>query len=310
MTSIDPYRLTEAQLRAFNAVARERSFSRGARSIGVSQPAVTQQVRKIEDTFDVTLFERRGSGGVSLTDIGSRLYRVTQALDDINTMALGILHRRRSGATGHLRIATASPQVFMPFIAQFYDRFPSVGLEVFANSTHDALNMLIDREADVGLFPLGPDDPRFLVRPLVRQRLMALVPIRHELASRTTIGLAELTAHPMIFRTSASFTQTLADEALREQKISVRPALKLQSRESYIEAVASGMGVGFILSRDMTNDPRIKPIALDRIHKTVMEGVVCLKQRFALSPLNDFFTFLTQLAPDPTQTSEKSKPDI
>jgi DNA-binding transcriptional LysR family regulator len=307
MSAIDPFRLTEAQLRAFNSVARERSFSKGARSMGVSQPAVTQQIRKIEDTFNIMLFERRGSRGVSLTEIGQQLYRVTQALDDINTMALGILQRQRAGTSGSLRIATASPQVFMPFLAHFHRRFPAVGLEVFANSTHDALNMLIDREADVGLFPLSGDDPRFIVRPLVRQRLMALVPTGHDLASQATVELADLAKHPMIFRTTASFTQTLADEALRELRISVQPALKLQTREAYIEAVASGIGVGFILSEDMTGDPRIKSVPLKRIHKTVMEGVVCLKQRFALSPINDFFSFLTQLAPGPTGQGRKKK---
>lgn len=294
MSRIDPYHLTEAQMRAFNAVARERSFSKAARILGVSQPAVTQQVRKMEQTFEVGLFERRGSGGVDLTDIGQKLFRVTQALDDINAMALGVLRRQRGAATGQLRIVTASPQVFMPLLARFHARSPDVELDVLAGGTHDALNKLIDREADIGLFPLSGDDPRFLSRPLVQQNLMALVPVRHELASRTMVSLYDLVRHPMIFRTAASFTQTLADEALRDQRIAVQPALRLQSREAAIEAIANGIGVGFILSEDMTGDGRIKPIRLAHVRKTVMEGVVCLKQRFGLSPISDFFNFTMQ----------------
>ena len=294
MSRIDPSQLTEAQMRAFNAIARERSFSKAARFLGVSQPAVTQQVRKLEQTFEVVLFERRGSGGVDMTEIGQRLFRVTQALDDINAMALGVLRRQRTTTSGRLRIATASPQVFMPLLARFRARYPNVDLDVFAGGTHDALNKLIDREADIGLFPLSGDDPRFLSRPVVRQRLMALVPSGHALASRASIGLQELVSQPVIFRTSASFTQTLTEEALREQRIAVHPALRLQSREAAIEAVANSIGVGFILSEDMTGDPRIKPVKLARVHKTVMEGVVCLKQRFELSPINDFFNFAVE----------------
>ncbi|MEO1226827.1 MAG: LysR family transcriptional regulator [Pseudomonadota bacterium] len=294
MSRIDPFQLTEAQMRAFNAIARERSFSKGARLLGVSQPAVTQQVRKLEQAFEVVLFERRGSGGVDLTEIGQRLFRITQALDDINAMALGVLRRQRATTSGRLRIATASPQVFMPLLARFRARYPDVDLDVFVGGTHDALNKLIDREADIGLFPLAGNDPRLLSRPVVRQRLMALVPSGHKLASRASVSLPELVSHPMIFRTSASFTQTLADEALRDQRIAVHPALRLQSREAAIEAVANGIGVGFILSEDMTGDPRIKPVRLARVHKTVMEGVVCLKQRFELSPINDFFNFAVE----------------
>ncbi|MEM7442797.1 MAG: LysR family transcriptional regulator [Pseudomonadota bacterium] len=294
MSRINPYRLSEAQLRSFNAVARERSFSRGARLLGVSQPAVTQQIRKIEHMFEVDLFERRGSGGVDLTEIGQRLFRVTQALDDINAMALGVLQRQRSTTSGLLRIATASPQVFMPFLAQFHQRYPEVNLDVFAGGTHDALNKLIDREADVGLFPLSGEDPRFLSRPVIQQRLMALLPKSHPLAAKPMVRLPDLVRHPVIFRTSASFTQTLTDEALREHRLSVRPALRLQSREAAIEAVANGIGVGFILSEDMTGDTRTKPVKIANVHKTVMEGVVCLKQRFPLSPINDFFNFVFQ----------------
>ena len=278
---------SSARIRAFNAVAREGSFSKAAVSLDVSQPAVTAQVRRLEGDYGRQLFERAGHGA-QLTAFGRRLYRVTQNLDDIED-AIEVLLKGSEDLEGQeFRVATASPQVFMPLLARFQRLHPGISMEITLGSTGEALDRVANRQADVGLTPTLGVDPRFQILPFIEHHLVLVVPDEPRWENRTRISLKELSGEPVIFRTGPSVTQRMVERLFEAYGIRWTPSLRLATREAVHEAVANGLGLGFVLHRDMTPDTRLKTIEIREPMEEVWENVVWLKHRSNVPIIREF----------------------
>ncbi len=291
--------LSHAQMRAFNAVVREGSVSRAAVTLGLSQPAVTTQVRKLESAYGVQLFERTAEG-VTPTALGRRLYALTQQVDDVEQAATALLEAG-AHAPQALRIATPSPQVFMPLIAAFKAAYPSVNVSVRLGSTGEAVDLLHDRQVDVGLLHLETHDERFSQLPYRPQRLHALLPRDHPLAARDAVTLAELAAEPMVTRSGPSLTQAMGDRAMGAAGLAPEPVLVLETREAVREAVAAGIGVGFMLHNDRAPDPRLVDRPIRGAGEEAWEAVVWLRARDRLPAIRTFARLAGRLAE--TETS-------
>ncbi|SDD73670.1 LysR substrate-binding domain-containing protein [Rhodospira trueperi] len=278
---------TFGQLKAFNALARTGSFTRAARNLAVSQPAITAQIRRLESDHKVVLFERT-AGGVQLTALGRRLFRITQNLDDLEEAASILLGGGDDVVPQSLRIATASPQVFMPVAAAFSRRYPDVELDIAAGSTGDAIRRLIDREADIALTPLLRADERLDHIVFLRHRLAALVPADHALVKHEAVSLSEVAAEPLIMRLGLSTTQKMADRALAMHGLRPRPILRLETREAVYEAVANHLGLALVLEHDVPPDPRFQVVPFFDSDVTAEESIVWLRSRRSLGQIRDF----------------------
>lgn len=283
--------LPYAQIRAFNAVARARSFSKAARALGISQPAVTAQIRRLELSHGTQLFDRGGGRVVQLTETGFRLYSVTRQMGDIEDAALAILRGDTDPEDLELRIATASPQVFMPLLARVREAHPRFVMHVTLGNTGEVLQQLIDREVDIGLAPLGAcGDQRLRLLPFVSHRLGLLTAASDPLADRETVALAELKGAPLIMRSGPSKTQEHIDKLLRARRLKVRPVLTLGSREAVLEAVANGLGHALVLTRDIPPDPRVVLVPLTDDVPEVTEYVVWMASRDGVAAVRSFLS--------------------
>lgn len=285
---------TFGQFKSFNAVARAGSFTRAAQRLGVSQPAITAQVRRLEVDHDVVLFERTATG-VQLTPQGRRLFRVTQSLDDLEEAALVLLGGRDEAVPQVLRIATASPQVFMPMIAAFSRRHGDVELEVAVGSTGDALRRLLDREADIALTPVIRDDDRLDHVVHARQHLSVMVPAGHPMARAESVSLHEAVEEPLIMRLGVSMTQKVVDQALAMHGLRTTPVLRLETREAVHEAVAARLGIALVLEHDVPPDPRLRLIPLLDCDLVAEECIVWLRSRRSMGLINDFLAVAQSL---------------
>jgi aminoethylphosphonate catabolism LysR family transcriptional regulator len=278
---------TFGQLKAFNALARAGSFTRAARGLAVSQPAITAQIRRLEADHGVVLFERT-AGGVQLTALGRRLFRITQNLDDLEEAASVLLGGGDDVVPQALRIATASPHVFMPVAAAFSRQHPDVELDIAVGSTGDATRRLIDREADIALTPLLRSDERLDHLVFLRHRLAALVPSDHPLATHESVSLSEVAAEPLIMRLGLSTTQKLAEKALAMHGLRPRPILRFETREAVHEAVANHLGLALVLEQDVPPDRRLQVVPLFDSDVTAEEAIVWLRSRRSLGLIRDF----------------------
>ncbi len=270
-------KISYAQLRAFNAVAQEGSFSAAARRLGLSQPAITAQIKAIEQAHGVMLFERTGDGA-RMTPLAKSLFQETRELHVIEDVASDILSASSALKTGELHIMCGAPNPAMALISEFRRRYP--GVRVIANfgNWHRVTTALYEQQCDAIILTGVPDDDSLTRAAYTEQRAVALLPSKHPLAKRgKPISLRELTDQPLIFRNDHSLTQTAFNKALKKSAISLEPSLSLGEREAVYEAVLQGLGIGFMFELAVSRaDPAVTRLPIVELDEVYVEHVACL----------------------------------
>ncbi|HJY77508.1 MAG TPA: LysR family transcriptional regulator [Burkholderiales bacterium] len=282
--------VTYSQLRAFNAVAREGKISRAAKRLGVSQPAVTAQIRALERDFGVLLFERTGAG-VRMTTLARTLFSQTETLTAVEEIAAEILSSQYALQAGEIAIAAGAPNPAMALITEFRRRYPGVRVTATFGNWAQVVSSVWDRRCDVAILTQAPREERLSVFPYRSQRIVALVPRGHKLASpRRPLSLRDLAAERVIFRTPQSLTQKSVDARLRELGIPIDPVLVLEAREAVFEAVAQGLGIGFMFDLAVSRTDRVVHVPIKELQEAFTEDVFCLnvhRRRAAVSAVFD-----------------------
>ncbi|CAI3799406.1 HTH-type transcriptional regulator CysL [Pseudomonas sp. MM221] len=169
------------QLRAFDAVAREGSFTRAAERLFISQPAVTGHVKALEEHYQITLL-RRTARRVELTEEGTRLAAITRAMFGLAEEAQAMLEANRQLLTGRLEVAADGPHRVMPMLAQLRERYPGITVNLRLGNAQETLAALLSEHADVAV--LTEIEPRkgLHLQNLCESRLCALLPVGHDWA--------------------------------------------------------------------------------------------------------------------------------
>ena len=276
------------QLRAFHAVASAGGFTRGAARLGLSQPALTVQVRALEQAYGVELFRRRGQR-TELTEFGREVFRQAQQLfarlDDLEQL-LGAAGSLR---TGRLALGADGPFAVMDLLAAFLQRYPGMRVTMRLGNATRALADLREGHTDVAVLNLIEQGNDLFSRPLLRDRLVTLVKAGHEWAERTTVDLDELSAAPLILREPGSATRALLADAFAAADLVPRVALELGSREAVRAAVLAGLGIGVVFARELVPDPRLQSLAIRGGDLGATVSLVCLAERRELRAVAAFF---------------------
>jgi aminoethylphosphonate catabolism LysR family transcriptional regulator len=270
--------ITHAQLRAFHAVASEASFTRAAEALHVTQPTLSAQVKSLEESYGVLLFDRRGRR-TEPTELGRQLLAVTRRYFGLETEAEQLLAATRALRGGHLRVAADAPQHVMTALAAFHRKYPGVRLSLSIGNSDEVLHQLLDHRSDVAIVADLQEDPRLLARPLRRDHLIAFVERGHPWAERGAIDLAELAGQRVILREIGSTTRRAFEAALARAAIPFGDILEIGSREGVREAVAAGLGVGIVSAFEFGHDDRVRALAIAGVAIEMIEYVACLADR-------------------------------
>lgn len=278
------------RLRVFLAVVDAKGFSGAARRLGVSQPAVTQQVRALEDALQTRLFARLGRT-VILTDTGRRAAAVAREMlmqiDGAFTALRGV-----SAQPLALRIGFSAPQIAMPVASRFKASYPTIGLQFVAANTAELIELLRASELDVIFVGLQSPLSRFHCRLMFDQPLVAIVPLDDPWAGRSSVTLAELCARPSIVREAGSFTRQVLFEAAAGAGLVPEIAYDFASREAACEAVAQGLGISTVLRRECPHDSRIVQVPIEEGTIAGGEFLVTYKSAARLPPVSNLLFML------------------
>ena len=276
-----------AQLRAFHAVASEGGFTRGALRLGISQPAVTVQVRALEERYGVLLFRRLGQR-VELTESGRDLWqrtrRVFAELDDMEELMASAGELR----VGRLEIGADGPFSVMDLLAGFIRHYPGIRVAVWIGNAARVLADLRETRTDLAVLNLIEPDAELHAQTLYRDRIVAVLLADHPRAGRR-IELADLAELPLVLREPGSATRALLLQALDRAGIAPRIALELGSREAVREAVLAGLGVGVVFERELVPDPRLRSVGLEGADLSAAVSLACLPERRRLRVVQAFF---------------------
>jgi DNA-binding transcriptional LysR family regulator len=258
------------QLAAFCAVVERKSFSQAAERLGVTQPAVSLQVRSLERRLGQQLLDRSGRR-VEPTEAGLRLYRNAQRLLAIEEQLLAELEEEGEGAlTGRLEIgASTGPggTVLPMLLCEFARRHPEVTVALSVSETQRVVDQVARRELELGVVGAARRQRAVVFEPFFRDEVVLAVPPGHPFAGRT-VGLEELRAEALIvMQEGAGVRQVIEDElrgvGIRLRDLDVRLELGLQ--ESVRSAVAAGYGVTFISRSAIEADLAAGTIAAARV---------------------------------------------
>ncbi|MFF7710043.1 LysR substrate-binding domain-containing protein [Pseudomonas sp. NPDC007930] len=249
------------QLRAFDAVAREGSFTRAAERLCISQPAVTGHVKALEEHYQVLLL-RRGARKVSLTADGEQLAALTARLFALAGQAETWLESRRQVLSGQLAIAADSPQQVMPLVARLREHHPAVVVQLRLGNARDALEALLSEQVDVAVTTAAQARNGLHLQALAVSRLLLLLPLGHPWAGRASVRLAQLEGQGMVLREAGSLTRLTFEQACQQAAVKPLEWMTLGSREAVGEAVAAGLGLGLVFSGETSPDPRLCTVPL------------------------------------------------
>ncbi|MGB3279357.1 MAG: LysR substrate-binding domain-containing protein [Pseudorhodobacter sp.] len=267
------------QLRAFHYVAICGGFSRAAEELLLTQPAISDQVRKLEEEYDILLFNRHKKQ-VTLTPAGDRLLEITRRLFDNEAQARDLLSESRAERAGHLHIVADSAQHVLKILAVFRKKYPGVAVTISGGNTESVIDSLFSYEADIGVLGDLPTTRDFETVALNATPISAFVAKGHPIAGRASLSFQDLKALPLVMREEGSKTRKKFEEAAAAAGFSFTPSIIAEGREAVREIVASGVGVGFVSVAEFGSDPRLVRVALAEEDQMIMEEtLICLRER-------------------------------
>lgn len=237
-------------MRVFSMVAAERSFSKAARKLHRTQPAVSQAIRRLEAEARERLIDRSARDG-RLTDAGELLLDYTDRLLRLAAEAAGAVADLREVKAGRVLIGSNEGAVYavLPAIDRFHRAHPGVLVEVRRVAARHVAQEVLLRTVDFGVLTFDPEEPDLASVPLGTDELVLLVPPGHALGARREITMEEMGREPIIAHNDPSPAR---DEVLRlyeQRHASLNIRMSLPSLDAIKRAVAMGLGVALLPRR-------------------------------------------------------------
>lgn len=254
--------------------------------MSVSQSTLSSQVRQLEASSGLALFERTPRG-VILTADGDALYRLTSRLFSALGEAENFLKSHRTGS-GRLRVSADGANHSLPILARLRERRPELSFKLVVQNSDRVVEHLLQQQADVGISANPPRDERLYVRPLVNLKIGAFVLKTHPWAKRQSIAMSDLMDCPFVLREQGSRTRAAFEENLAKHRIRLGPILEVSSRDGVREAVANGFGVGAVVDIEFGFDSRLHYLPIRDAAIMAEEHIICLEERRRQPMIADF----------------------
>lgn len=239
--------MTLEDLRVFAAVATERSFSRAARTLGRTQPAVSQAVRRLEEACGERLVDRSLRDG-TLTGAGEVLLDYAQRALRLVSEASTAVVELRDVKKGRVVIGAneAGVHTLLPLVTEFHQQFPSVLVDVRRVHSRQIAQELLLRSVDFGVLPFVPPDRELLSLPLGTDELVLLVPPGHPFAKRKQVSMEEMGLQAVIAHNDPSPARDRVLRLYEKRHAPLNIRMSLPSLDGIKRAVETGLGVALL----------------------------------------------------------------
>ncbi len=276
------------RLGIFLHVSESLNYSDSARQLGVTQSALTQAIQALENRLGFKLLRRSGNGLALTKRAASLLVQARLMVKQYND-GLAQLDNQASNANLSLTIGVTSPRTFYPLLAAFSDQYPEININIVSGNSAGVLKAAMALEVDLAQWG-GPKAPREVISQLLgQQKLLAILPANHELASHPSLSFETLCQQTMLIRESGSDTRKLLMETVNNRKVDLASSIEIPTREGVFEAVAAGLGVTVSLHREMMFTPGTVAIPIDEGEIVSEDYLICSREAADLIAVKAFF---------------------
>ena len=240
-------RLTLRQLQVFRAVCETRSYSRAAEEMALTQPAVSLQIRQLEELVGQPLFEYVGKK-LYLTEAAEALKRASSdifaRLDSLDMQLTDL----QGSLQGQLNLAVeSSAKYFVPHLfAAFRRQHPDVSLQLSVVNRAQVIKRLSDNRDDLVIMSLMPSEVALEFLPFLNNPIVAVAPPEHPLCQASRLSLQDLAAYPLLVREPGSGTRKACEEYFQQKRAHFAQTVQIASLDALREAVIAGLGVALL----------------------------------------------------------------
>ena len=239
--------ITLRQLRVFEAVARHLSYTRASQELHLSQPAVSMQVRQLEEAVGIPLFEKLGKR-TELTEAGREVYNYSRTINRSLAELEEVMQSLKGVSSGRLNIAVASTvNYFAPrLLAVFHQRYPGISPRLDVTNRETLVRLLESNAVDLALMGLPPTEVEVDSEAFMDNPLVVIAPPGHPLAGAPRIPLAWLADETFVMREPGSGTRQAMERFFKEQGVAIRHGMQMTRNEAVKQAVRSGLGLSVV----------------------------------------------------------------
>jgi DNA-binding transcriptional LysR family regulator len=270
-------------LRSFVTVVERGGFSAAAEALGISQPAVSQQIRRLEVELGVELLRRGRQGVAEITACGEVLLGFARTTLAAYDALLEELDRQRGTVAGELRLAastTPGEYVVPQLLVDFRARYSEVEAWVIVGDSTDVVRQVQAGECNLGVIGAPVEQPGLVLERLVADEVVLAVYPGHSFAGQERVTWEEVLTQPLIMREKGSGTRHTVEQALAAQGKTLPPekvALTLGSTQAVVQAVRDRLGIGFVSRRAIV---RVPPA--ERLSTVVIEGLAFARDLYMI----------------------------
>ena len=239
------------QLRIFHSVAKNRSFTRAADELCLTQPGVSKHIRQLESHYNVKLFDRLAKE-VALTQAGELLFQTTQNVFQLLEDAEARIQELTGAVGGKLTIGASVTMgiCFLPAILRtFTTRYPGVEISLTIDLSRQVEERVLRNSIDLGLIGAPSNDRRLVAVPFLTDRLIVIVPPGHKWESRVSVTPEEVAEARVVVSGAGSGTRAFLEDRFGSMGLTFASTLEFGNTEGVKRAVEHGLGISIISTR-------------------------------------------------------------
>lgn len=240
-------RLSFRQLQVFLAVYDQNSYSKAGEILGLTQPAVSSQIRSLEQATGAQLFEYIGKK-LYYTAAGERLAKSIESIfSEINTLKYD-LAELEGVVAGELKlVGVNTAQYIIPYLLRpFLNLYPQIKINVSIVNRSNAIHKLNNNSDDLVIMGMVPTDKPYTSLPFLNNELVAVVPKNHPLLKQNKIEFEDFLSSNLLLREAGSGTRLALEDHCREQRLNLKHIMELGSNDTIKHAVIAGLGVAVL----------------------------------------------------------------
>ncbi len=250
------------QLRVFYEVAKEKNFSAAAAKLSLTQPAVTWQVKNLEEYYELRLFERTRKK-ITLTTEGKILFDFADQIFNLSRQAEEALADLKGLSRGALRIDSVFTfgDYYLPTLLEaFHKKYPQITIQVHTGNSSQIIENTLLHQNDMAVVAHDPQNEKLVAREFISDLLVGIVSPSHPFASRKSIALKKLNGQPLILREQGSSPRRIVDEILKKKGISPLIIMESASTSAIKKMVEGGMGMAILSRQAVKEEVRAKSL--------------------------------------------------
>jgi DNA-binding transcriptional LysR family regulator len=296
--------MADRRLQVFHAVAKHLSFTKAAEALFMTQPAVTFQIKQLEEYFNARLFER-GHGQISLTGAGRVVFDYAERILGLSSEMDARLKDMTGQIIGPLLIGasmTIAEYLLPQVLGEFNARYPGVVPRLLVANSGAVQNQVAEHSLDIGFIESDSLLPSLVTEILCEDELLVVCAPSHPLAKLRSIAPSELTQHAYISREPGSGTREVSDHYLQKIGVSpdmLQPVMELGSPEALKGLVATGRGFAIMSGATVIKETRMGLLAAIPFEPRLVRNLALVysKQKFYSKLVSNFVAFAKERLP-------------